>query len=99
MQDLQEESLQGELSDEPYPSHENFKDCNWWMCGARGHISPDYPQKCGELRKFEAMDDILDAIYYGDLVPIYQFEDLPSNESIYEEEIETGSDGSSTESQ
>ncbi|KAL2243620.1 UNVERIFIED_CONTAM: hypothetical protein Sindi_0480000, partial [Sesamum indicum] len=49
-----------------------------------------------ELRKFEAADDILDAVYYDELVPIYQFEDLLSDESVYEEEIETDSDGSST---
>ncbi|KAK4402400.1 movement protein [Sesamum angolense] len=41
----------------------------------------DCPQKRGVLRKFEATKDILDAVYYGDLVPIYQFEDLPSDES------------------
>ena len=41
----------------------------------------------------------LDAVYYGDFVPIYQFEDLPSDESVYEEEIETDSDGYSTESE
>ena len=46
------------------------------------------------MRKFEATSDILDAVYYGDLVPIYQFEDLPSDESVYEEEIETDSYGS-----
>ncbi|KAL0354114.1 UNVERIFIED_CONTAM: hypothetical protein Sangu_0992700 [Sesamum angustifolium] len=79
--------------------NESFKDCNCWMCGARGHIAPDCPQKRGELKKFEATDDILDAVYYGELVPIYQFEDLPSDESVYEEEIETDSDGSSTESE
>ncbi|KAL2230681.1 UNVERIFIED_CONTAM: movement protein [Sesamum indicum] len=78
-------------------ANESFKDCNCWTCGAKGHISPDCPQKRGELRKFEATNDILNAVYYGDLVPIYQFEDLPSDESIYEEEIETDSDGSSTE--
>ncbi|KAL2243554.1 UNVERIFIED_CONTAM: movement protein [Sesamum indicum] len=72
-----------------------FKDCNYWTCGLKGHISLDYPQKCG-LRKFEAADDILDAVYYDELVPIYQFEDLPSDESVYEAEIETASDGSST---
>ncbi|KAL0461457.1 UNVERIFIED_CONTAM: movement protein [Sesamum latifolium] len=66
--------------------------------GAKGHISPDCPQKHGELRKFEATNDILDAVYYGDLVPVYQFEDIPSDESVYEEEIETDSDGSSIES-
>ncbi|KAK4388171.1 movement protein [Sesamum angolense] len=69
--------------------NESFKDCNCWTCGARGHIAPDCPQKCGEIRKFEATNDILDAVYYGELVPIYQFEDLPSDESVYEEEIET----------
>ncbi|KAL0320130.1 UNVERIFIED_CONTAM: hypothetical protein Sradi_5274500 [Sesamum radiatum] len=26
------------------------------------------------------MNDILDAVYYGDLVPVYQFEDIPSDE-------------------
>ncbi|KAL2246288.1 UNVERIFIED_CONTAM: movement protein, partial [Sesamum indicum] len=78
-------------------ANESFKDCNCWTCGAKGHISPDCPQKRDELRKFEATDDILDAVYYGDLVPIYQFEDLPSDESVYEEEIETDSDGSSTD--
>ncbi|KAL0442232.1 UNVERIFIED_CONTAM: movement protein [Sesamum radiatum] len=75
-------------------TNESFKDCNCWTCGARGHIAPDCPQKRGEIRKFEATDDILDAIYYGELVPIYQFEDLPSDESVYEEEIETDLDGS-----
>ncbi|KAL2250247.1 UNVERIFIED_CONTAM: hypothetical protein Sindi_2498400 [Sesamum indicum] len=80
-------------------TNESFKDCNCWTCGAKGHISPDCPQKRGELRKFEATDDILDVVYYGDLVPIYQFEDLPSDESVYEEEIETDSDGSSIESE
>ncbi|KAK4381575.1 movement protein [Sesamum angolense] len=68
-------------------TNESFKDCNCWTCGARGHIAPDCPQKRGEIRKFEATDDILDAVYYGELVPIYQFEDLPSNESVYEEEM------------
>ncbi|KAL0391526.1 UNVERIFIED_CONTAM: movement protein [Sesamum latifolium] len=53
----------------------------------KGHISPDCPQKRGDLRKFKATEDILDAVYYG--VLIYQFEDLPSYESVYEEEIET----------
>ncbi|KAL2246236.1 UNVERIFIED_CONTAM: hypothetical protein Sindi_2891800 [Sesamum indicum] len=67
--------------------------------GAKGHISPGYPQKRGELRNFEATDDILDAVYYGDLVPIYQFQDLPLDESVYEEEIETDSDESSIESE
>ncbi|KAL0312704.1 UNVERIFIED_CONTAM: hypothetical protein Sradi_5669700 [Sesamum radiatum] len=80
-------------------ANESFKDCNCWTCGAKGHISPDCPQKRGELRQFEATNDILDAVYYGDLVPIYQFEDIPSDESVYEEEIETDSDGSSTESE
>ncbi|KAL0454696.1 UNVERIFIED_CONTAM: hypothetical protein Slati_0808800 [Sesamum latifolium] len=75
-------------------ANESFKDCNCWTCQAKGHISPDCPQKHGELRKFEATNDILDATYYGDLVPIYQFEDIPSDESVYEEEIETDSDGS-----
>ncbi|KAL0292781.1 UNVERIFIED_CONTAM: movement protein [Sesamum radiatum] len=70
-------------------ANESFKDCNCWTCGAKGHISPDCPQKRGELRQFEATNDILDAVYYGDLVPIYQFEDIPSDESVYEEEIET----------
>ncbi|KAL0361349.1 UNVERIFIED_CONTAM: movement protein, partial [Sesamum radiatum] len=49
-------------------ANESFKDCNCWTCGAKGHISPDCPQKRGELRKFEATNDILDAVYYGDLV-------------------------------
>ncbi|KAL0345339.1 UNVERIFIED_CONTAM: hypothetical protein Sradi_4365200 [Sesamum radiatum] len=80
-------------------ANESFKDCNCWTCGAKGHISPDCPQKRGELRKFEATNDILDAVYYGHLVPVYQFEDIPSDESVYEEEIETDSDGSSTESE
>ncbi|KAL0431467.1 UNVERIFIED_CONTAM: hypothetical protein Sradi_0772700 [Sesamum radiatum] len=70
-------------------ANESFKDCNCWTCGAKGHISPDCPQKRGELCKFEATKDILDIVYYGDLVPIYQFEDIPSDESVYEEEIET----------
>ncbi|KAL0434479.1 UNVERIFIED_CONTAM: movement protein [Sesamum latifolium] len=65
----------------------------------QSHISPDCPQKRGGLRKFEATNDILDAVYYGNLVPVYQFEDIPSDESVYEEEIETDSDGSSTESE
>ncbi|KAL0435043.1 UNVERIFIED_CONTAM: movement protein [Sesamum radiatum] len=56
---------------------------------AKGHISPDCPQKWGELHKFEAKNNILDAVYYGDLVPIYQFEDIPSDESVYEKEIES----------
>ncbi|KAL0420982.1 UNVERIFIED_CONTAM: movement protein [Sesamum latifolium] len=80
-------------------ANENFKDCNCWTCGVKGHISLDCPQKRGELCKFEATNDILDAVYYGDLVPVYQFEDIPSDESVYEEEIETDSDGSSTESE
>ncbi|KAL0413345.1 UNVERIFIED_CONTAM: movement protein [Sesamum radiatum] len=80
-------------------ANESFKECNCWTCGAKGHISPDCPQKRGELRKFEATNDILDAVYYGDLVPVYQFEDIPSDESVYEEEIETDSDGSSTDSE
>ncbi|KAL0386302.1 UNVERIFIED_CONTAM: hypothetical protein Sradi_3024500 [Sesamum radiatum] len=79
-------------------ANESFKDCNCWTYGAKGYISPDCPQKCGELRKFEATNDILDAIYYGDLVPIYQFEDIPFDESVYREEIETYSDGSSIKS-
>ncbi|KAL2231075.1 UNVERIFIED_CONTAM: movement protein, partial [Sesamum indicum] len=58
---------------------------------------PEPMKKRGELRKFEATDDILDAVYYGDLVPIYQFKDLPSDKSVYEEEMETDSDGSTTE--
>ncbi|KAL0451305.1 UNVERIFIED_CONTAM: hypothetical protein Slati_1108600 [Sesamum latifolium] len=58
-------------------ANESFKDCNYWTCGAKRHISPDCPQKCGELLKFEATNNILDAVYYGDLVPIYQFEDIP----------------------
>ncbi|KAL0303050.1 UNVERIFIED_CONTAM: hypothetical protein Sradi_6173100 [Sesamum radiatum] len=37
--------------------------------------------------------------YYGDLVPIYQLKDIPSDKSVYEEEIKTDSDGSSTESE
>ncbi|KAL0413721.1 UNVERIFIED_CONTAM: hypothetical protein Sradi_1573800 [Sesamum radiatum] len=78
-------------------ANESFKDCNCWTCGAKGHISPDCPQKYGELCKSEATNDILDVVYFGDLVPIYQFEDIPSDESVYEEEIETDSDGSSTE--
>ncbi|KAL0423687.1 UNVERIFIED_CONTAM: hypothetical protein Sradi_0903500 [Sesamum radiatum] len=77
-------------------ANESFKNCNCWICGARGHIAPDCLQKHGKLRKFEATNDILDAVYYGDLLPIYQSEDLPSDESVYEEEIETDSDGSST---
>ncbi|KAL0303179.1 UNVERIFIED_CONTAM: hypothetical protein Sradi_6186000 [Sesamum radiatum] len=80
-------------------ANESFKDCNCWICGAKGKISPDCRQKRVELRKFEAKYDILDAVYYGDLVPIYQFEDIPSDESVYEEKIETDSDGSSTESE
>ncbi|KAL0409508.1 UNVERIFIED_CONTAM: hypothetical protein Sradi_1885200 [Sesamum radiatum] len=52
-------------------ANESFKDCNCWTYGAKGYISPDCPQKRGEIRKFEATDDILDAVYYGDLVPIY----------------------------
>ncbi|KAL0439466.1 UNVERIFIED_CONTAM: hypothetical protein Slati_2429600 [Sesamum latifolium] len=80
-------------------ANESFKDCNCWTCGAKGHISPDCPQKRGELRKFEVTNDILDAVYDGDLVPVYQFEDIPSDESVYEEEIETDSDGSSIESE
>ncbi|KAL2226345.1 UNVERIFIED_CONTAM: movement protein [Sesamum indicum] len=78
-------------------ANESFKYYNCWTCGTKGHISPNCPQKHGELRKFEATDDILDAVCYSDLVPIYQFKDLPSGESVYEEEIETDSDGSSTE--
>ncbi|KAL0430893.1 UNVERIFIED_CONTAM: hypothetical protein Sradi_0715300 [Sesamum radiatum] len=80
-------------------ANECFKDCNCWTCGAKDHISPDCPQKHSELCKFEATNDILDAVYYDDLVPIYQFEDIPSDESICEEEIETNWDGSSTESE
>ncbi|KAL2228675.1 UNVERIFIED_CONTAM: hypothetical protein Sindi_1847200, partial [Sesamum indicum] len=76
-------------------ANEGFKDCNCWTYGAKGHISLDCQQKCGELRKFEATDDILDAVYYGDLVPIYRFEELPSDENVYEGEIQTDSDGSS----
>ncbi|KAL0300171.1 UNVERIFIED_CONTAM: movement protein [Sesamum calycinum] len=56
-----------------------------WTCGARGHIAPDCPQKRGELRKFEATNDILD--YNG--VPIYQFKDLPTDEEASIEEIES----------
>ncbi|KAL2232426.1 UNVERIFIED_CONTAM: hypothetical protein Sindi_1422600 [Sesamum indicum] len=99
MQDPPKEPLQEELSEAHTRANECFKYCNCWTCGAKGHISPDCPQKRGELRKFEATDDILDAVYYGNLVLIYQFEDLPSNESVYEEKIETDSDGSSTESE
>ncbi|KAL0440221.1 UNVERIFIED_CONTAM: hypothetical protein Slati_2505100 [Sesamum latifolium] len=75
-------------------ANESFKDCNCWTCREKGHISPDCLQNRGELRKFEATNDILDAVYYGDLVPIYQFKDIPSDESVYEEDIETDSDGS-----
>ncbi|KAL2248436.1 UNVERIFIED_CONTAM: hypothetical protein Sindi_2695900 [Sesamum indicum] len=78
MQDPLEEPLQEELSDESIPEpNKSFKNCNCWTCGAKGHISPDCPQKRGELRNFEATDDILDAVYNGDFVPIYRFEDLP----------------------
>ena len=83
-------------------ANESFKDCNCWKCGAKGHISPDCPQNRGEIRKFEATDDILDAVYYGNLIPVHQFEEIPSDESIYEEELKSdsnsSSDGSSTES-
>ena len=83
-------------------ANESFKDCNCWKCGARGHISPDCPQNRGEIRKYEATEDILDAVYQGKLVPVYQFEDIPSDESVYEEELrsdsDSNSDGSSTES-
>ncbi|KAL0355286.1 UNVERIFIED_CONTAM: hypothetical protein Sradi_3975500 [Sesamum radiatum] len=99
MQDPQDEPLQETFRRAHTRANESFKDCNCWTCGAKGHISPDCPQKRGELRQFEATNDILDAVYYGDLVPIYQFEDIPSDESVYEEEIETDSDGSSTESE
>ncbi|KAL0404033.1 UNVERIFIED_CONTAM: hypothetical protein Sradi_2044100 [Sesamum radiatum] len=77
-------------------ANESFKDCNW-TCRAKDHISQDCPQKRGELCKFESTNDILDTVYYGDLVLIYQFDDIHSDESVYEEEIETDSDGSSTE--
>ncbi|KAL0406349.1 UNVERIFIED_CONTAM: hypothetical protein Slati_3948800 [Sesamum latifolium] len=95
MQDPQDEPLQKGLSDEPMKVLETAT----VGPGAKGHISPDCRQKRGELRKFEATNDILDAVYYGDLVPIYQFEDIPSDESVYEEEIETNSYGTSTESE
>ncbi|KAL0463450.1 UNVERIFIED_CONTAM: putative enzymatic polyprotein [Sesamum latifolium] len=52
-----------------------------------------------DWKEQEATNDILDAVYYGDSVPVYQFEDIPSDESVYEEEIETDLDGSSTESE
>ncbi|KAL2231153.1 UNVERIFIED_CONTAM: hypothetical protein Sindi_1709700 [Sesamum indicum] len=93
------EELQEELSDGPIL--EPMKVSKTTIAGLveQKDISPDCPHKRGEAKIFEATDDILDAVYYGDLVPIYQFEDLPSNESIYEEEIETDSDGSSTESE
>lgn len=66
-------------------ANESFKDCNCWTCGARGHISIDCPEKRG-VKSFEGAPDIEEAVYYQDLVQVYQFEDIPSDESIYEEE-------------
>ncbi|KAL2224432.1 UNVERIFIED_CONTAM: hypothetical protein Sindi_3032900, partial [Sesamum indicum] len=43
-------------------ANESFKHCNCWTYGAKGHKSADFRQKRGELRKFEATDDILDAV-------------------------------------
>ncbi|KAL2248169.1 UNVERIFIED_CONTAM: hypothetical protein Sindi_2669200 [Sesamum indicum] len=107
MQDPLEEPLHEELPNEAIP--EPMKVSKTAIAGfakqknkySRCSLNqlPDCPQKRGELRKFEARHDILDAVYYGDLVPIYQFEDLPSDESVYEEKIETDLDGSSIESE
>ncbi|KAK4407362.1 putative enzymatic polyprotein [Sesamum angolense] len=64
-------------------TNESFKDCNCWTCGARGHIAPDCPQKRGEIiRKFEATDDILDAVYYGELNSHDEEDRLQTSESL-----------------
>ncbi|KAL0324773.1 UNVERIFIED_CONTAM: putative enzymatic polyprotein [Sesamum radiatum] len=63
-------------------TNESFKDCNCWTCGARGHIAPDCPQKRGEIRKFEATDDILDAVYYGELNNDSKEDRLQTSESL-----------------
>ncbi|KAL0455282.1 UNVERIFIED_CONTAM: hypothetical protein Slati_0867400 [Sesamum latifolium] len=83
MQDPQKEPLQGELSNEPIP--EPMKISKTAFAGPMEQ-KVIYLQTARK-RKFEATYDILDAVYYGDLVPIYKFEDLPSDESVYEEEI------------
>ena len=80
-------------------ANESFKDCNCWTCGAKGHISTDCPdnQRRG-VRRFEATPEIEEAVYYQDLIQVYQFEDVSSDDSIYEEEY-LSEDESSTESE
>ncbi|KAK4401075.1 Enzymatic polyprotein [Sesamum angolense] len=63
-------------------TNESFKNCNCWTCGARGHIAPDCPQKRGEIRKFEATDDILDTVYYGELNNYSEEDRLQTSESL-----------------
>ncbi|KAL2243619.1 UNVERIFIED_CONTAM: hypothetical protein Sindi_0479900 [Sesamum indicum] len=96
MQDPPEEPLQEELSDGPIPKPMEFSKTAITGLAEQKDIYLLTTRRNVELRKFEAADDILDAVYYDELVPIYQFEDLLSDESVYEEEIETDSDGSST---
>ncbi|KAL0345745.1 UNVERIFIED_CONTAM: hypothetical protein Sradi_4405800 [Sesamum radiatum] len=97
MQDPQDEPLQRGLSDGliPVPMKAS-KTAIAGLAEQKVIYLQTARSRSGELRQFEATNDILDAVYYGDLVPIYQFEDIPSDESVYEEEIETDSDGSST---
>ena len=88
LQAQQEARDERKLSEGPHTrANESFKDCNCWTCGARGHISTNCPEneKRG-IRSFEPTPDIEEAVYYQDLVQVYQFEDIPSDESIYEEE-------------
>ncbi|KAL0433101.1 UNVERIFIED_CONTAM: hypothetical protein Slati_2644400 [Sesamum latifolium] len=74
MQDPQDESLLEELSDGPIPKP--IKVSKTAIAGpAEQRITYlQTARRNGELRKFEATNDIIDAVYYGDLVPVYQFE-------------------------
>ncbi|KAL2229599.1 UNVERIFIED_CONTAM: hypothetical protein Sindi_1939600 [Sesamum indicum] len=67
-------------------ANESFKDCNTGPIEKKV-ISRQTASRNIVNCKFELMDDIQDVVYYGDLVPIYRFRNLPSDESVYEEEI------------
>lgn len=68
-------------------TNESFKDCNCWTCGAKGHISIDCPDnKRKGIKKFESTPDIEEAIYRQKLVPVFQFEEIFFDESIFEQE-------------
>ncbi|KAL0420777.1 UNVERIFIED_CONTAM: movement protein [Sesamum latifolium] len=87
--DPQDEPLLEELSDGPIP--ELMRVSKIAIAGpAEQRVTYlQTARRNGELCKFKATNDILDAVYYGDLVPVYQFEDILSDKSVYEEEIET----------